>query len=89
MRKLLIVVSLLAMTSATSAQNYHHNRRAPQPLPRPYTGGHHNVLPWVAGGLALGALGGAYYYNRRQRECYDELVGYDRRGREVWQTICN
>jgi hypothetical protein len=88
MRKLLIVVSLLAMTSTAVADGYHKHRPIPMPPPRPYTGGNHNILPWVAGGLALGVLGGAYYYNRN-RICYDELIGYDRyRGREMWQTIC-
>ena len=86
MRGLLIIVSLLAMTSTAVADGHRRNRYIPTPPPRPYTGGNHNILPWVAGGLALGALGGAYYYNRRN--CYDDLIGYDRRGREVWQTIC-
>jgi hypothetical protein len=88
MRKLLIVVSMLAMSSSAFAGDWHHRRAPPPPL-RPYAGGHHNILPWVAGGLALGALGGAYYYNRPRPECWEELVGYDRRGREVWETVCN
>lgn len=87
MRKLIVVASLLIMATPAPAQ--HHRRHAPYPQPRPYAHGHRNVLPWVAGGLALGALGGTYYYNRPRRECWDELVGYDRRGREVWETICN
>jgi len=41
----------------------------------------------VAGAIGLGVLGaGAYYYNRR---CWDEMIGYDRWGREVWQRYCN
>jgi hypothetical protein len=90
MRNLLIVASLLAMSSAAMAADgrrmYGHNRSA--------RGGYSNVLPWVAGGLALGALaGGAYYYDRSppryRSECYEDMIGYDRYGREIWRKYCN
>jgi hypothetical protein len=88
MRKFLIVASLLAMTVPAVADQ----RRHPQPQRRPY-----NLLPMVMVPLALGA--GAYYYSREQYsrrpirypepECWDELVGHDRRGREIWNIVCH
>lgn len=90
MRKFLVVVSLLAMTFPALAEDHRH-RRVPTPPPRPYAGGHHSILPFVAGAAALGALGlgSTYWYNSQRRRCWDELIGYDRRGREVWETVCN
>lgn len=87
MRKFLVVASLLIMSTPAMAQ--YHRRNPPLPTPRPYVQGQRNILPWVAGGLALGALGSTYYYNNRRRDCWEELIGYDRRGREIWETICN
>ena len=84
MRKFLVVASLLIVSTPAMAQ--YQRRHVPLPTPRPYVQGHRNILPWVAGGLALGGL---YYYNRSRRECWDEFTGYDRRGREVWETVCN
>jgi len=96
MRKLLIVASLLVMSTASVAADGRHmygHRNAPLPTPRPYMHKNHNILPWVAGGLALGALGGAYYYDRSfpryRSDCYEDLIGYDRRGREIWRKYCN
>lgn len=93
MRKLLIVASLLAMSSAAIAADGRRMYGGPNRSAQ----GHnrqHNVLPWVAGGLALGALaGGAYYYNQSppsyRRECWEDLMGYDRYGREIWRKYCN
>ena len=89
MRKLLIVASLLAFSTAAVAADGRRMYGGPN---RPQHRSH-NVLPWVAGGLALGALGGAYYYNqsppRYRSECYEDLVGYDRYGREIWRKYCN
>ena len=90
MRKLLIVASLLAMSPAAIAADGRHMYGGPN---RPARGGA-NVLPWIAGGLALGAIaGGAYYYDqsppRYRRECWENLVGYDRYGREIWRKYCN
>jgi hypothetical protein len=96
MRKILTLVALLSMVAPAFGQEFGHERghrvgqhsgHAPLPPPRPYGRDGGNILPWVAGGLAIGALSGIYLYE--QRRCYDELVGYDRRGREVWETYCN
>jgi hypothetical protein len=92
MRKILIVVALISMVAPAFGQEVGHrvgqrSGHVPMPIPRPYGRDGGSILPWVAGGLAIGALTGAYWYNNRR--CYDELVGYDRRGREVWETNCN
>ena len=84
MRNIIVAVCLLSSTAA-SAHDY--RRRVPTPQPRPYYHNDRSIMPWVAGGLLLGAMGGMYMYN--QRRCYDELVGYDRRGREIWERYCD
>jgi hypothetical protein len=96
MRKILTVVALLSMVAPALGQEAghrvghgvgHHSGHVPLPPPRPYGRDGRNILPWVAGGVTLGILSGAYWYNNRR--CYDEMVGYDRRGREVWEINCN
>jgi hypothetical protein len=100
MRKLTIglsIAALLASTLPVFAQQHHrhgyrpqqHRYVAPRPTPRHYHAPRHrnnNWVPYALGGLALGALGGAYYYNNRQ--CWDEMIGYDRYGREVFERYC-
>jgi hypothetical protein len=102
MRKLAIgltIVALLVSTLPVFAQHRHdHGYRpqqhrhyhAPRHVPRHhYHAPRHrnnNWVPYALGGLALGALGGAYYYNNRQ--CWDEMIGYDRYGREVFERYC-
>lgn len=89
MRKLLTIAITIAMITPAFA-DYRHRRYTP-----PAQHHHHrNVMPWIAGGLALGVLGGAYYYN--QRQCWDEQVvdryGYpvfDRYGYPVVRRFCN
>ena len=85
MRKLLLAsVALISMTTLVEAQHRHRYN----PPPRH----HHNVAPWVAGGLALGILGAMTYdaWGRpvRQSRCWDEMVGYDRYGRQIWERYC-
>jgi hypothetical protein len=103
MRKLITTLSIAAMMLASTpvlAQHRHnhgyqprqhqHRYVAPRPAPRHYHAPRHrnnNWVPYAIGGLALGALGGAYYYNNRQ--CWDEMIGYDRYGREVFERYCN
>jgi ABC-type dipeptide/oligopeptide/nickel transport system permease subunit len=91
MRKLAIgltIVALLASTLPVFAQHRHDHGYRPQQH-RHYHAPRHrnnNWVPYALGGLALGALGGAYYYNNRQ--CWDEMIGYDRYGREVFERYC-
>lgn len=92
MRKLLVALSLIAMTTSAVAQHRHdYNRRYNPPQH------HHNrgINPWVAGAIGLGVLGaGTYYYNQR-RICWNEPVMdpygrqvYDQFGRPLIQQIC-
>ena len=85
MKKYLIAATLLVafVGQANAWDNRRHN---PHPQQYQHRHHHHNVAPWVAGGLALGVLGAMIY--SQQPACWDELVGYDRYGREVWQRIC-
>jgi hypothetical protein len=88
MRKLLLAsVALIGMTVVAEAQNHHRHRY--NHTPRQHHR-HHNVAPWVAGGLALGILGAMTYdaWGRPTRQCWDEMIGYDRYGREVYQRYC-
>ena len=84
MRKLLLAsVALISMMNVATAQYYNH-RRAPPPRH------HHNPAPWIAGAIGLGLLGAMTYdaWGRPVRQCWDEMIGYDRYGREVYQRYC-
>ena len=82
-RTLIALATIIALTGAADAQHRgHHNR------------GHHGhqgrgYMAPLVGGLLLGGLG-YYGYQQYQRrvQCWDEMVGYDRRGREVWERFC-
>lgn len=94
MRRMFVAsIALLGMMTVAEAQNYHRHRY--NPPPRYHQHNHrpkqHNVMPWVAGGLALGLLGAMTYdaWGRPvQPRCWDEMLGYDRYGREVWERYC-
>ena len=62
--------------------NHHHHRRASR-----------NWAPYVAGGLALGALGGYYYNNQQQIHCWIEAQDmFNSRGRYLGTQevrVCN
>ena len=93
----------LAITAITAvpamAQHRHHDRGYRPHVQRHYVPSrqhyhrhqprhNNNWVPYAIGGLALGALGaGTYYYNNRP-VCWDEVIGYDRRGREVIERYC-
>lgn len=76
MRKLMIAVAVFGSmftVSEAAAQHrhnhygYRHHHVAPRyyaPPVRHYHRPNHNWVPYAAGAIALGALGGAYYYNR-------------------------
>jgi type IV secretory pathway TrbF-like protein len=104
MRKIAIglsVVALLASALPVFAQHHRHGHGYRPHQQRHYHAPRHvqryhyhaprrnnnNWVPYALGGLALGALGaGAYYYNDRQ--CWDEMIGYDRYGRQVFERYC-
>jgi hypothetical protein len=94
MRKYLAAAIVFIMTMPAFAGPYHpvkrgHYYNPPQHHYQPPR--HRNVAPWVAGGLALGALG-AYAITRPAPRhimtCWEELIGYDRRGRPVYDEVC-
>ena len=88
MRRMFVAsIALLGMMTVAEAQNYHRHRYNPPPRQHH----HRNVAPWVAGGLALGILGAMTYdaWGRPvQPRCWDEMLGYDRYGRVVWERYC-
>lgn len=77
-RTLIALITVIALTSAANAD--YRGRRGYQ--------GRGYMAPLV-GGLLLGGLG-YYGYQQYQRrvQCWDEMVGYDRYGREVWERYC-
>lgn len=85
MKKLVIAATMLVMMvgQANAWDNRRHN-----PPPRQYHHQHRGINPWVAGALGLGILGAGSYYYYNNRQCWDEMVGYDVYGREVWQRRC-
>ena len=94
MRKYLAAVIVFLMTMPAFAGPYNRSHRghyyhAPQHHYQPQR--HRNIAPWVAGGLALGALG-AYALTRPDPRgimtCWEEVIGYDRRGLPVYDEIC-
>jgi hypothetical protein len=92
MRRIFVAsVALLGMMTVAEAQNYHHRHNPPHRHHYNHRPKQHNVMPWVAGGLALGLLGVMTYdaWGRPVRpHCWDEMIGYDRYGRQVWQRYC-
>ena len=91
MRKLLLIAATVLMVTPALADRYH--RRYTPPPPQRH---HHNAAPWIAGAIGLGILGGAYYYNNYNRQCWDEPVtdrfGYqlfDQYGRPMVRRFCN
>ena len=94
MRKLLAAVIVFLMTMPAFAGPYNQHRRGHHYAPQHHhyqPQRHRNIAPWVAGGLALGALG-AYAITRPAPRhimtCWEELIGYDRRGRPVYDEVC-
>ena len=62
----------------------HHRQYAPVQRPHHYYNSHkrNNWAPYVAGALALGALGTGAYYNYNRSRCWIEIQDlFDRRGR--------
>jgi hypothetical protein len=90
MRKLITTLSIatmmLASTPVLAQHRHNHGYRAPPPRHHVVPRHRNNYAPWVAGAIGLGVLGSMYYYNNRQ--CWDEFIGYDRYGREVFERYC-
>ena len=84
MKRILIAsVLLVAMVGQASAQHYQRRHYSP------HRQHHGNAGAWVAGAIGLGVLGAIIANESRRSNCYDELAGYDRYGREVWRSYCN
>jgi hypothetical protein len=86
MRKLLLALSVLALTSTTAMAQHRGHFGG-------HRGGHHhghrhNAIPWIAGAAALG-IAGAIMYDQYNRRCWREVVGYDRWGNPVTGRFCN
>jgi len=86
-----IAATALALTIATSAvadqRRYHQHQQYRQQ--QQYQHRHHNgnAGAWIAGAVGLGILG-AIIAAESQQQCWDEMAGYDRYGREIWRTYC-
>jgi hypothetical protein len=95
MKKYLIAVTMLVtLVGPASAYDRRHHQNPPARKHHHHHQRHNNIAPWIAGGLALGALGGLYYYNNRR--CWDEpLVDrfghqvYDQYGRPLARRFCD
>ena len=90
--------------SAIPAEAQYHNRRpvyrsaphyhaVPRYQPRYYTQPRyvhprHNWVPYVIGGLALGAVVGGLFYNQYGEVCHREVINYDYSGRPLTGIVC-
>jgi len=100
MRKIVLAsVALLAMTTISEAQNrhrhhhhgYHHGYHHRPPMRQHYHPPRYNAAPWIAGAIGLGVLGALTYdaWGRPYRPvCYNEYIGLDRYGNQVYQQRC-
>ena len=84
-----VAATALALTIATSAvadqRRYDQRRYYSQHQSRHYHNG--NAGAWIAGAVGLGILG-AIIASESQQQCWDEMIGYDPYGREIWRTYC-
>jgi ABC-type dipeptide/oligopeptide/nickel transport system permease subunit len=87
MKRILVILSLIAISFPVFAADRHRSYHT-EPSHRGS-----NINPYGAAlGLSLLGLGvaGAYYYNHTlPPECWKEIVGYDRYGREMWEVTCH
>jgi hypothetical protein len=88
-KALTVAVALTAVSSTAMADQYRHRQHQ-----RQHHGYNHHRNNNMALGIGLGLLGaglaGAYYYNQRPapQQCWNELSGYDYRGRPVYTVVC-
>lgn len=71
--------------------NHQHRHHHQQQNYYYYQKRNNNVAPWVLGGLALGALGAYAITNPAPlgfTACWQEVIGYDRYGRPVYDQVC-
>lgn len=81
--------------AAPPVRHYNNHRHAAPPI-RHHNNHRHasrNWAPYIAGGLALGALGGYYYNNQQQIRCWIETQDmFTRRGQYLGTQeirVCN
>ena len=84
MRKLLVIASLLAMTTAASAEDWRRDRHRPAPH---YEHRHGGGVNGFLLGLGAAAIVGSIFYYEGHR-CWNELVGYDEWGNRLVRRVC-
>jgi hypothetical protein len=80
MRKILMALTVLALTSTSSFAQYRHEHH------------HHlgnSIWPWVAGAAIVGAIVGSAWYDNYGRRCWREVIAYDNFGNPIVRTFCN
>ena len=92
MRKLLLAsFALLGMTVVAEAQHRHYRNHYHPPARQHYHPPRYNAAPWIAGAIGLGVLGALTYDawgNPYRPFCWNEYIGLDRYGQQVYRQRC-
>jgi CxxC motif-containing protein (DUF1111 family) len=88
--KVAAVAAVIGIFATSAMAQHRHNHNSRHHAPRHYHS-HQHINPYavVLGFGMLGAGIAAYQYQQyRAERCWQQLVGYDYRGRPVYQLVC-
>lgn len=88
MRKSIIIAACVLMVTPALGKDFGQqvgHRSGHQVGQR--VGHRYDPAPFIAGAIGLSILGAIIA--SRPRDCWQEIIGYDRYGRRIYETVCN